>query len=72
MNEEIERKQKEASDKFDELTKQKTQKEQEIKDIDSELLRLQGEYRALETFKTKDEAVTIKAEEKTNGRKPKG
>lgn len=57
------REQAEAS--FNSLTKQKEQKEQEIKDIDTELIRLQGEYRLVDDLLNKEiqEANVIDVDE---------
>lgn len=44
---------KEAEDKFNALQEQKTEHQNKIQEIDAELLRLQGEYRALDQLLTK-------------------
>lgn len=41
-----------AEEQFDVLVKQKEQKEQEIREIDAELNRLQGEYRVINDLLT--------------------
>jgi len=60
MEEKIRQKIAEAEKRFSELQVQKTE-------IESELLRLQGEFRGY-TSLVSDEALTIKAEEKPDGR----
>lgn len=54
-----------AEASFNALVKQREQKEQEIKDIDTELNRLQGEWRLVDDLlnsKTKPSKVSPKAE----------
>ncbi len=68
---ELVKKQQQASDKFNEIQKQRDQKTQELQELEDELKRLQGEYRAYGQLIEPDEALTIKAEEKPDGKKSK-
>ena len=69
MKDEILNKQQQAKDKFDQLLKEKGEHESRVTEINTELVKLQGEYQAYESLlntkkkKGVDEALTINVEE---------
>lgn len=60
MNETLTARRQQVEDTFNELQKQKTEKETEVTTINEELLRLQGEYRTINSLLEEEEKPKTK------------